>query len=58
MLADLKLIGLPEERFQTLASGLHNLGETLAAGLRSAQAENQDLRNDLNASSYRGSRPR
>ncbi|MDQ5854284.1 MAG: hypothetical protein M3380_19890 [Chloroflexota bacterium] len=47
LLAELDLSGLPDERSRALVSGLLNLVETLAADLRSAQAENQRFRWDV-----------
>ncbi len=48
LLADLELSGLPDERSRALVRGLLNLIETLAADLRTAQAENQHLRDEVN----------
>ncbi|MDQ5854157.1 MAG: transposase [Chloroflexota bacterium] len=48
LLATVDLSGLPDERSRALVSGLLNLVETLAADLRTAQAENQRLCDELN----------
>src|SRR3712207_6464924 len=48
MLDTLDLSRLPDDRTRELVRGLLNLIETVTADLRSAQAENQRLRDEIN----------
>ena len=48
MLDSIDLSSLPDDRTRALVGGLLNLIETVMADLRTAQAENQRLRDELN----------